>query len=119
MRVLADDEEARMNALLLEDVEDLRRPVRVGPVVEGQRELARCVAPVRSMTKGVGTRRIFLVDDLSRSPSISKVARTLGRLLGYVQDLALAFEVDVLASPNAVEVLGRRRVVATAKGRPY
>ena len=54
LRVLADDEEARANVLLLQDIENLRRPVRIGTVVEGECELAG-VAPVRSMTKGVGT----------------------------------------------------------------
>ena len=39
LHVLADDEEGRGHMLVLEDVEDLRRPVRVGAVVEGQRHL--------------------------------------------------------------------------------
>ena len=48
-RILADDEEGRGHALALEDVEDLRRPLRVGPVVEGQRDFvardSRCAGP--------------------------------------------------------------------------
>src|SRR5438552_2981222 len=42
--ILADNEEGRVNLLLLEDVEDMRCPARVRTVVEGQRDLTRAIA---------------------------------------------------------------------------
>src|SRR3954471_10242607 len=43
-RILADDEEGRRNMPRLENVEDLRRPSRIGAVVEGQRNQARAIS---------------------------------------------------------------------------
>ena len=43
-RILADDEEGRGNVLRLEDVENPRSPVRIGAVVEGQRDEPRAVS---------------------------------------------------------------------------
>src|SRR5690242_21359540 len=107
-----------MHALLLEDIEDLRRKVRIGTVVEGERKLA-WGRPLALNDERGRHRRIFLVDDLSRVAVDLKRALAFGRIFGHVQDLALAFEVDVLASPDTVQVLRRRCAVAAAKGRPY
>ena len=38
--VLADDEEGCRRVLLFKDVEDLRGHVRVGPIIESQRDIA-------------------------------------------------------------------------------
>src|SRR4030095_3485583 len=62
--ILTDDEETRVDALLLENIEDLRRPVGIGPVVEGERELARC-RPRTFDDIGCRERGVLLVDDLS------------------------------------------------------
>src|SRR5262245_52869485 len=43
-RVFANDEETGMNALFLQDVEDLWRPVWIGTIIKSERDLARQVA---------------------------------------------------------------------------
>ena len=45
LHVGADHEEGGGHVLVLQDVQDRRRPVRIGPVIEGQRQLA--LAPRR------------------------------------------------------------------------
>ena len=44
LRLLADHHESGLHVVLLQHVENLRRPDRVGTVVEGQRKLVRMVA---------------------------------------------------------------------------
>jgi hypothetical protein len=43
-RILADHEEGGGHLLLAQDVEDRGVQIRVGPVVEGQRDLLRLIA---------------------------------------------------------------------------
>ncbi len=60
--LLADHEEGAVDVVLLEDVEDLRRPVGIGAVVEGERDLFGVVAVLRDgVGERVGVHR--LVDD--------------------------------------------------------
>ncbi len=51
--LFADHEEGALDVVLLEDVEDLRGPLGVGPVVEGERDLFGVVAVLGD---GVGER---------------------------------------------------------------
>ena len=114
LRVLADDEEARANVLLLQDIENLRRPVRIGTVVEGECELAGCRAGSLNDERG-WHRLVGLIDDLTRV-----VVDIEGSLAGcghlpHMQDLAIALKVDVLAGADLARA--RRGVVRRKVGR--
>jgi hypothetical protein len=82
LRAVADDEEAGVNAFVLQDVEDLGRPYRVGAIVEGQRELARLVA--RSLDdEGRWDAGIGLVVDVAGILVDLQGSRSRRRLLGH------------------------------------
>ena len=44
LAVLADDKKCRRNVFLFENVEDRRRPLRIGTIVKSQRDQARMIA---------------------------------------------------------------------------
>ena len=46
LRLLADHHEGALDVYWLQDVENLRRPFGIGPVVKGERDLVRVVAVV-------------------------------------------------------------------------
>ena len=92
-------------ARTLQDIEDLRRPVRIGTVVEGECELAGCRAGSLNDERG-RHRLVGLIDDLTRV-----VVDIEGSLAGcghlpHMQDLAIALKVDVLAGADLAEPVG-------------
>ena len=117
LRVVADDEEAGMDALVFQDVEDLRRPVGVGTVVEGQCELAGLVA---GPLDDIGGRHglVGLIVDVARVLVDLEGPLAGRRLLGHAQNLAFTLEIDVLAGADHAQAVGRGRVVGAAEHRP-
>ena len=118
LRVLADDEEARANVLLLQDIENLRRPVRIGTVVESECELAG--RRTGSLNDERGWHRLIgVADDLA-----CVVVDIEGSLAGsghlqHMQDLAVALEVDVLAGADLAQAIGGWCAVRLAEHRPH
>ncbi len=116
LRVLADEEEDRLHSARVEQIEDLRRPLRVGPVVEGEEHLA---LGVRSLPLEDPARRILLVVDVRdvplRVPGDGAPPRLRPRL--QAEQLALAQLRDVVGGvggDDAVEALARQRLVEAA-----
>src|SRR5262249_7988220 len=118
LRVLSDDEEARMDTLVLQNIQDLRRPIRVGTVVEGERKLLRLVAGALNDERGWDN-LIDFVDYLAGLVVDLESARAFGGLLANAQHLAEAFKVDVLAGADHTEPAWRRRVVVLPHDRPH
>ena len=58
-RIFTDDKERRRDLLRLQNVEDLWRPARIGPVVKGQSNEA---GPVPSSGDGIGPRNSQEID---------------------------------------------------------
>ena len=108
--LLADDEEGSGDVVLLEDGEDLGRPLGIGAVVEADGDLFGVVAVLRDgVGEGVGVHG--LGDDAEVGLGDGGVvvhgegaAAVLG-LSGDAQDVAIAFGVDVLAGRDLGEVL--------------
>src|SRR6516162_5084916 len=117
LRAVTDDEETRMHPLGLQDVEDLWRPVGIGAVVEGKRELI-WFGPSPLDHIGCGYLRIVLIVNIARILVDLKGTRAGSRLLGDAQDLALPFEIDVLARPDHPQAIRRRRIIRALKDRP-
>src|SRR5262249_27099667 len=96
---LTNNEKARLDPFVLQNIEYLRSPIGIGAIVKCQRELTGYVAPTLD---NVGSRnaRVVLVDDLPGIGVELKAAFTLFRCLSHLQKLAFALKVNVLASPN-------------------
>ncbi len=98
----ADHEEGALDVVLLEDVEDLRGPVGIGAVVEGERDLARVIAV---LTYGVGERigghgllgdhAVLQGDGFVVVEGDDALAAL--RLAGDAENVTFAFGVDVVA----------------------
>ena len=115
--VRADDEERGRHVLGLEDVEDLRRPLRIGAVIEGQRDLVRqragALDHVRSGQAGVA----LVVDAAVVLVHIDGTCARCG-LRSDLEHFALAFDVDVLALADRAQLVRRRCPVVAAQHRP-
>src|SRR6516165_632052 len=94
--IVADDEEARLDVLLLQDVEDLRRPVGIRPVVEGESKLAR-LGPGPLNYIGRGDLCVGLVDNAASILINFQGPRSGSGPLGDAQDFALSLKIDVFA----------------------
>ena len=114
--VPADHEERRRRALGLEDVEDLRRPARIGAVVEGQGHLARLLA--QSLDNPCRREHLVgLVTDEAGRLVEGEAALAGCRLGGHVQHFPEAVEVDVVAGRHVGQGRdGRHVIVPTEQG---
>ena len=97
----ADHEEGAFDVFLLEDVEDLRRPLGIGPIVEGEGDLVGMVAVVLD---GVGARidvHVLVDDELLARVGLVGIdgdgALAGLRQAGDAEDVAVALSVDVVA----------------------
>ena len=111
--LLADHEEGALDVVLLQDVENLRRPVRIGSVVEAERDLLRVVAVLRRRCRRAdrSPSTPAVIDAVLRRDGVVVVhgddAPAVLRLAGDAQDVALALGVDVVAGLDLREVLHR------------
>eukprot|EP01035_Chromulina_nebulosa_P033622 gene33623-45033_t len=116
-RVLADDEEGARGLFRLQDVEDARRPGRIGAIVEGQRDHARAIA---GTLDDRGRRQLGEID-LGDQPV---ACRGHAPLAGHgdggnLEDLARALDIDLGTGRNLLDHLGRRqRAVRAPEDRP-
>ena len=109
--LLADHEEGSDDVVLLEDVEDLRRPGRVGTVVKAEGDLFGVIAVLRDgVGQGVLVHRLGDDGEVLRGDGGVVVHRdgamaVLGRA-GDAEDVAVAFGVDVPSGCDVGEGLG-------------
>ena len=109
--LLADHEEGSDDVLLLEDVEDLRRPDWVGTVVKGDRDLFGVVAVLRDgVGQGVLVHRLGDDGEVLRRDGGVVVhgdgAAAVLRWAGDAEDVAVAFGIDVPSGRDVGEGLG-------------
>ncbi len=108
----ADLEERRLHPVLLQHVEDLRRPLGIGPVVERDRDFLFLRAAVH--VDHVGHRQVLenLVADQVGLGIDYDLALTGCRPRLDADDFARAFIVDVLSRRNGSQLLRRCGFVA-------
>ncbi len=101
-RLFADDEEGCRHVLLFQDLEDLRRPAAVRPVVEGQGQLARNIAGAaddkRCRQAGIG----FVLGDMAFVEGNG--TRAVLRHVVDMDDFAIAERLIVADRRQTVEV---------------
>ena len=113
--IRADDEEAGLNMLGLQNVEDLRRPVRIGSVIESQRQLLGRLTDAMNHKAG-GQASVFFVDDVAGILLDLQIAKAGLRIGFHPEDLAFgAVQVDVFGIGGDVfQVRRGRQIVALA-----
>ncbi len=103
--IFTDDEEGGFDVLCLQDVENLRRPGGVWPVVEGQRDFFWLGAEALDDERGRQS-FIVLIDDVARL-GVQLVDTLAARgLRRNVQDFALILEIDFLVAGIAFNASG-------------
>ena len=96
----------------LQDVEDLGGPLRIGTVVEGEREfLAAIPGPLDDIGRGQSCE----IDPGDRAVARGdRIAHPVDRLRADLQDLARAFDVDIGAGGDVVDRVGHRELAVIA-----
>src|SRR5208282_4495827 len=106
LRLDSDQKECSRHVLAFEDVENFRRPLRIGAVVEGHGEVVLAETIARD-TIGFGqTLEVFAIDE-SGLLIDGQLALAVGRPRLNVKDFAAAFHVDVLAGRNVLQSIRR------------
>src|SRR5579863_247823 len=95
-RLSPDQKECGGGVLLLKDIENLRRPLRVGPVVEGDRDLIGA-CPITSDAIRFRQRVHGLIADQAGGIIHGYFALPVSGRSFYVQDLAVSLHVHILA----------------------
>jgi len=108
-----DEHEGALDVFLFQDVEDFRRPLGIGAVVEGDGHLVGVVSIVfDGVSAGIHVHvlihdellaRIFFVG-VNRNSALAGLGQT-----GDAHDVALAFDVEIVAGLHGVESLQRLR----------
>ena len=83
LRLVADQHERALDALVAENIENLRRPLGIGSVVEGERDLVGVIAV---LLDGVSARinvHVLVGDELLARRSGSSVSTSMVRLPGW------------------------------------
>src|SRR5262245_36901755 len=102
LRVLADDEKARTDALLFQDIENLWCPIRIGTVVEGERKLLRFVASALNDERGRDD-LVDFIDDLAGLLVDVERTRAWSRFPPTRRQLALSSKSVVLLVPDTID----------------
>src|SRR5271167_994794 len=101
----SDEEERRLYALLPQHVEDLRSPLRIRTIVEGNGHLVgRAAVHVDFVGRRHGLENL-VTDQVVGIDLDLALARSWARI--NAQDFSLALDVDILTGGNSLE-LGRR-----------
>ncbi len=105
-RLNADQEERGLNVLLLQHIEHLGRPLGVGPIVEGNRDfLGRAAVHIDFVRRRHGLEDL-VADQLGIGINYDLALAWRGLAIDP-QDLALAFDVDVLAGGHSLQFVRR------------
>ena len=115
--VLADNKEGRVDALLLEDVQDFGRPVRARSIVERQRDFARHFSSPPDHKRG-GHFRVGLSRDRGVRVVDFDRARACRGFSRNLQKLAASNEIDVGARVDGFERGWRRRAIVSGHDLP-
>ena len=118
----ADQEEGAFDVFLLQDVENLRRPLGIGAVVEGERKLIGMVAV---LLDGVGARihiHVLVDDELLARVGLVGIhfygALAGLRQAGDAQNVAVALGVHVVAGLHGAQRLQRIRIAGLVPDVP-
>ncbi len=106
VRLNANEEEGCGRVLALQHIENFRGPLRIGTVVEGDRDLFGRGAVTRDAI-GFGQVLKDLVSDQPGGGIDRDVAFAVRRARFDAQNFTLAFHVDVLAGRNISQLVGR------------
>ena len=106
LRVDPDEEEGRLDSVRLQNVEHLRRPLRIGPVVEGERDLMLATGALMI------ERREFRESEIGRTEVAVRVeprscARRRDRVSSTLDDFSVADIGDRIGSLERFERLHR------------
>src|SRR5581483_10031253 len=104
VRLDADQEEQRRSVFPLEDVENLRSPLRIRAVIESDCQLLGTRSVARDPI-GLGQRLKGLINDQVSLLIEFDLAFTIGRLGLNTENLAIAFHVDVLPGWNIAQLV--------------
>lgn len=107
-----------MNILLLQNIENLRRPVWIGTVIESERELVRRRAGSLDDERG-RHRLIGLADNLPRVVVDIEGSLAWRPQFPHMQNLAIASKSMSWLVPISRRPSGGRRAVRLAQHRPY
>ena len=104
-RIRIDEEECAGNVFLLEDVENLRRPFRIRPVVESERDFlfrrAELLDHIAGRQFGIG-----LVVDVAEFLVALECPRAGLRMRNDLENLAFALIVDIFDHRDVVQAFG-------------
>ncbi len=101
----ADEEKCCGSVLMLEHIEDLRRPLRIGAVVKSERDQVATVTVTRHAIRFGQVLKIFVGDHLGVRID-GEVASAGGGTILDAQNLPLALHVHVLAGRHAAQFVG-------------
>src|SRR5580704_17455746 len=104
--------------LTLEDVKNLRCPLRIGAIIEGERDLVGTVAITRHAVR-FRQRLKILVGDLLRVGIDRQLASAVSGPVFDAQDLALALHVHKLSGRYVTQLGGRGGVPRNVPYLPY
>ncbi len=107
LRIRADHEERRLHVLAFENVENLRRPLGIGAVVEGERDLLlrRAELPDHITGRQFGIGFVVYVAELLVD---FEGARAGLRMRDNFKDFALAFVVNAFHDRDVMQRIGCR-----------
>ena len=103
--------------LTLQDVENLRRPVRIGTVVKGNRELRLARAITRHAIRQWERLEDFPIDQPGRRVS-GQIAPAIRWTRLDAQDFTLALHVHILAGRNFAQLIDRTRFAGNVPDSP-
>src|SRR2546422_3676920 len=108
VRLDANQKESCGSMLALQDIENLRRPVGIGTVVKGNRELRLTRAITRYAIRQWKRLEDFTIDQPGWRIS-GQIAPALRGARLDAQDLTLALHVHILAGRNFAQLIDRTR----------
>ncbi len=116
--ILADDEESSPNAFLLQNIENLRRPLGIWTIIERQSDFTRRVA---SAPDHEGCRRLRVAFPDDRRIGIVRLEGPRSRrgLSRDLQKFATAYEVHVIRRRYRLKRCRWRRAVISREKIPY
>ena len=109
VRLVSDQKESRRRVFALKDIENLRRPLRVRPVIKGDCDLIRAGSVSAHSIRLRKRIYSFITDQIVRVIQ-SDGTRAVCRRRFKVQYLAIPFHIDVLPGLNLSKLTESRNV---------